>query len=111
MTWEKVALTVGLIGGLLGISAAVGGGIAWVGAYVATHEQLRVVDCYQYYRLESLSAQTEQIRLLPEYRGLQANAAQAQVNYELDKTNATLLAAYKDAVNDQNETYERLKKA
>lgn len=108
---DKVSMAVGLIGGSLGIIAAIGGAVAVIIAYFATQDQLKVVDCYQYYGSESLSAQTDQIQLVPKYKGLVEEAADAQIKYGNDKTNATVLADYKKAVNDQNEAYKQLNEA
>lgn len=111
MNRQNVSHFIGLLGGLLGIIAAVGGGVAWVVAYFATREQLRVVDCYQYYGSESLSAQADQILLLPKYRELNLKASEAQIRHQSEPANATLLAEYKEAVRVQDEAYDNLKKA
>lgn len=111
MNVQSVSVWVGLVGGCLGILAAVGGGIAFVIAYFATWDQLRVVDCYQYFSGESLSAQTEQIRLVPVYRDLVEKAASAQVRQQVAPTDANLLAEYKEAVDAQDEAYRKLKAA
>ena len=111
INWKRVGKIAAVIASFLAIGAAVIGAVASVIAYFATKEQLRIVDCYQYYSTESLGHQTNQIRLLPMYRDRQRAAADAQISHEKNRENAKLLADYKDAVRVQNEAYEKLKKA
>lgn len=108
---KKVGKVAAAIVSFLVIGGAVFGVVASVKAYFATKEQLRIVDCYQYYSTESLGHQTNQIRLLPMYRDRQRAAADAQISHEKNRENAKLLADYKEAVRVQNEVYEKLKKA
>jgi hypothetical protein len=109
--WDRASRIVSLIGGSLGILAATGGAATFVVAYFATRNDLRVVDCYQYYAADSLSAQTDQIRLVPEYSDSVQKAAAAKIAYEREPGNSVLLAAFHEAVQTQDEKLKALQDA
>ena len=111
VNWEKTSQFVGLIGGVLGIAVAAGGGVAIVIAYFATTDDLTVVDCHQYYGNESLTAQAEQLSLVPIAKNLIRAASEAEIAHQRDPGNHTLLTSYKEAVRAQNESLEKLNKA
>jgi hypothetical protein len=108
MNWQKASTVVGFAGGALGLVVAAAGGIAVVLAYFATRTQLRVVDCYQYYSVESLSSQATQNALLPEYHELLQKAAAAEIAHKESPADPTLLAQYKEAVQKQTDVYGEL---
>jgi len=108
---DNLAKWVGLIGGGLGIVAAVAGGVAVVIAYFATRTELTRVDCYQYYSISSLSEQSKQTTLLNEYLNLNRKAAEAEVAKNKDPYSADLIAKFNDAVRLQNEKLEELEGA
>jgi len=108
---EKLSIWVGLIGGVLGLAATIGGGLAVLIAYFATRDQLAVVDCYQFHGQDSLSYQAEQVRLLREYLELQPKAVAAKIASQKDPQNATLELELGKAMRAQDETYAALQRA
>ena len=108
---EKLSIWVGLIGGVLGLAATIGGGLAVLIAYFATRDQLAVVDCYQFHGQDSLSYQAEQVRLLREYLELQPKAVAAKIASQKDPQNETLELELRKATRAQDETYAALQRA
>lgn len=102
---------VGLLGGLLGVAAGVSGGVAVVVTHFATQEQLRIVDCYQYYNTESLKAQIKHNRLFSDFQENMAKAAEAEARHMGDRTNVEYLKAHKEAARVYDEEYAKLKRA
>ena len=102
---------IGLIGGTLGLLGAIGAAAVAVMQYFATHEQLRTVDCWQYYKTEMMEAQTVQLIYKDIYETRRLDALQAQFASDQDADNLEKRVAYQIAVERQNEAAMILKEA
>ncbi len=102
---------VGLVGGLIGIVGAGVASIAFVLQYFATREELRIVDCQYHYRTEIIEAQAAIKVYADVFPSLRAAAAKAEILHNGDKEDESLLIAYREAVEKQNDAKEVIERA
>jgi hypothetical protein len=94
---------VALIGGTLGIVAAVFAGTIAILDYFATKRQLTVVDCQYYYTTSLIAAQAARKAYSDTYPSVIEEAAKAEIDHKADPQDAGKLVVYKNAVEKQNQ--------
>lgn len=108
---DTISRYVGLIGGVLGLLATVGGAAIWVIAYFATRNQLVIVDCHHYYVQESLSYQTTQLRVLSNLLAMDNKVATAELASKEAPQNVSLRTEFQRLKRDQEAALDEFKTA
>lgn len=100
---DRLGEWVGLAGGLVGLGTVLGGAVVFSVQYFATREHLERVDCAQHWSIRIIEAQTERRIYQELYADWRAEAVRAEIAHRADANDAGKLAAYRMAVDEQND--------